>query len=90
MLLFRVSTRVIKQLAWLPLCTVKRSSVNVIWRTCYQLQCYSESPFLLPTFLLVWVKVDYVSGNVLMNDSHSDSKFWVTIWSYLLLTSILV
>ena len=47
-------------------------------------------PFSPVNVVLVLVKVDYVSGNVLMNDSDSDSKFWVTIWSYLLLTSILV
>ena len=35
-------------------------------------------------------KSDYVSDNVLMNDYHSDSTYWVTKWSYLLLLSILV
>jgi hypothetical protein len=47
-------------------------------------------PFSPVNVLLVLVKVDYVSGNVLMNDSHSDPTYWVTRWSYLLLLSILV
>jgi hypothetical protein len=42
-------------------------------------------PFSPVNVLLVLVKVDYLSGNVLMNDSHSDSTYWVTRWSYLLL-----
>jgi hypothetical protein len=47
-------------------------------------------PFSPVNMLLVLVKVDYVSDNVLMNDYHSDSTYWVTKWSYLLLLSILV
>ena len=45
-------------------------------------------PFSPVNVVLVLVKVDYVSGNVLMNDSHSDSTYWVTRWSSLLLQSI--
>ena len=60
-------------------------STNLIWHTCYQLQRYSEYPFSCVNVLLVCVKADYVSGNDIVNDSHSDSKYWVTIWSYVFL-----